>query len=81
MFGAVSPTFPTIPDRFVIFLDFFENFNLGPRSSKNRVFELQSPKKMFENDFFQILFQNSKNMILEHHFGIFTSGMLPVDRK
>ena len=49
MFGAVSPTFPTFPDRFVIFLDFFENFVVDHESSKNRLFGLPSPKKMFKN--------------------------------
>ena len=81
MFGAVSPTFPTFPDRFVIFLDFFENFEVDHGSSKNRVFGLPSPKKMFKNRFFFNFIIFPKNMILELHFGIFTSGILPTDQK
>ena len=79
-FGEVSPTYPTSPDRFAIFLGFFGNFEVGRRSSKNRVLGLPSPKKMFENWFFQNVLKFSKNMILKLHFGMFTSGILLITR-
>ena len=73
--------FPNFPDQFVIFLDFFENFEVDHISSKNRVLGLPSPKKMFKNRFFFNFIIFPKNRILELHFGIFTSGILPTDQK
>ena len=48
------------------------------KSSKNRVIGLASPKKMFENWFYSNFAFFLKTMILELHFGIFTSCVLPL---
>ena len=48
------------------------------KSSKTRVLGLASPKKMFENWFYSNFAFFPKTMILELHFGIFTSCVLPL---
>ena len=63
------------------FSRFFRKFHPGPLITKNRFFYLSSPKKMFENDFFQLFLNFPKTLILKLHFGIFTFPILPVDQK
>ena len=60
---------------------FFRKFRSGRPIAKNRFFWLSSPKKNFKNNFFLGFVVFPENMILQLHFGIFTSGVLPLDQK
>ena len=62
-------------------LRFFRKFRSGPRLLKKWFFLLQSPKKWSKINFFSNFFDFSKNMELQLHFGIFTSGILPIAQK
>ena len=67
-----------IPGPICDFSRIFQEIRVGTWILENRFFNRSSPKKMFENDFFQNVLKLSKNMILELHFGIFTSIVLPI---
>ena len=67
-----------IPGPICDFSRIFQKIRVGTWILENRFFNRSSPKKMFENDFFQNVLKLSKNMILELHFGIFTSIVLPI---
>ena len=59
---------------------FFGNFGLGGSSKKTDFLTFES-EKIFKNNFLLNFVVFPENMILQLHFGIFTSGVLPVDQK
>ena len=80
-FGVDSATIPTFRSRFVIFRWFFRKFRLGRQDLENKFSKFPSPKFFFKNYFRQKKCFFHETMILQLHFGIFTSGVLPLDQK
>ena len=69
---------PALPGPICDFSRIFREFRVGTWILENRFFNRSSPKKMFENWFFSNFAFFPKTMILELHFGIFTSCVLPL---
>ncbi len=60
---------------------FFRKFHQISHVMKNRFFWHPSPKNWSKNGFFANIFEISKNMILELHFGIFTLSVPQIYQK
>ena len=76
--------FPNFPDHsgpICDFSRFFREFRGGPRILEKPSSWTYESEKMIKNRFFFNFINFPKNMILELHFGIFTSGILPTDQK
>ena len=80
-FGVDTATIPTSRSRFVNFRWFFRKFRLGRQDLENKFSKFPSPKFFFKNYFSTKKCFFHETMILQLHFGIFTSGVPPLDRK